>query len=66
MNKFTKDDSPFLIHLTYTAPHYPLHAKPEDIAKYRGKYKDIGGWLNTVSSGGRGCGIWGSLPIAGS
>ncbi|MEM7602279.1 MAG: sulfatase-like hydrolase/transferase, partial [Verrucomicrobiota bacterium] len=28
--------------LGYTAPHYPLHAKPEDIAKYRGKY--AGGW----------------------
>src|SRR5262249_18064165 len=25
-----------------TAPHFPLHAKPEDIAKYRGKYQ--GGW----------------------
>jgi len=30
---------PFLLHLCYTAPHYPLHAKPEDIAKYRGKYR---------------------------
>ena len=45
VNKFAKDDSPFLIHLTYTAPHYPLHAKPEDIARYRGKYKNMGGWL---------------------
>ena len=30
---------PFFVHLTYTAPHYPLHAKPADIAKYRGKYR---------------------------
>ena len=30
---------PFFVHVTYTAPHYPLHAKPADIAKYRGKYK---------------------------
>jgi arylsulfatase len=30
---------PFLLHLCYTAPHYPLHAKPEDIARYRGKFK---------------------------
>lgn len=30
---------PFFVHVTYTAPHYPLHAKPEDIAKYRGKFK---------------------------
>jgi len=29
---------PFFIHLCYTAPHYPLHAKPEDIAKYKGRY----------------------------
>ena len=33
---------PFFIHLTYTAPHYPIHAKPADIAKYRGKFS--GGW----------------------
>ena len=31
--------SPSLLYLPYTAPHYPLHAWPEDIAKYRGKYK---------------------------
>ena len=31
-------DDPFFLHLTYTAPHYPIHAKPEDIAKYRGKF----------------------------
>ncbi len=30
---------PFFVHLTYTCPHYPLHAKPADIAKYRGKFK---------------------------
>jgi arylsulfatase len=34
--------TPFFLHLCYTAPHFPLHAKPEDIAKYRGKYRD--GW----------------------
>jgi arylsulfatase len=33
---------PFFLHLCYTAPHFPLHAKPEDIARYRGKYRD--GW----------------------
>jgi arylsulfatase len=35
-------EQPFFLHLTYTAPHFPLHARPEDIAKYRGKYRD--GW----------------------
>lgn len=33
---------PFFHYLPYTAPHYPLHAKPEDIAKYKGVYSD--GW----------------------
>ena len=32
-------DKPFFLHVCYTAPHYPLHAKPEDIAKYKGKFK---------------------------
>ncbi len=29
---------PFFLYLAYTAPHWPLHAHPGDIAKYRGKY----------------------------
>ena len=32
-------DQPFFLHLCYTAPHFPLHARPEDIAKYRGRYR---------------------------
>ena len=39
MEKFAKQDPPFFLHICFTAPHYPLHAKPEDIAKYRGKFK---------------------------
>lgn len=31
---------PFFINLNYTAPHFPLHALPEDIARYRGKYAE--------------------------
>jgi arylsulfatase A-like enzyme len=34
-----KDEKPFFLYLAYTAPHWPLHAWPEDIAKYRGKYR---------------------------
>ncbi len=30
---------PFFLYLSYTAPHLPLHAFPEDIAKYRGRYR---------------------------
>ena len=32
-------DKPFFLYVAYTAPHWPLHAWPEDIARYRGKYK---------------------------
>lgn len=38
----TQDQQPFFLHVCYTAPHYPLHAKPADIARYRGKYRE--GW----------------------
>ena len=37
-----RDDRPFFLYLAYTAPHWPLHAWPEDIAKYKGKYRK--GW----------------------
>lgn len=33
---------PFFLYVTYTAAHWPLHAKPADIAKYKGKYDK--GW----------------------
>ena len=36
------DEKPFFLHVTYTAPHWPLHAHEEDIARYEGKYGD--GW----------------------
>ncbi|MFT5151664.1 MAG: arylsulfatase A-like enzyme [Planctomycetota bacterium] len=39
---FAEDNAPFFLHLCFTAPHYPLHALPQDIAKYRGTYK--AGW----------------------
>lgn len=29
---------PFFLYVAMTAPHWPLHAKPEDIARYKGKY----------------------------
>ncbi|MFA4868935.1 MAG: arylsulfatase [Pedobacter sp.] len=35
-------NKPFYLHLTFNAPHFPIQALPEDIAKYRGKYKK--GW----------------------
>lgn len=42
IKKHTATGKPFFHYIPYTAPHYPLHAKPEDIAKYKGKYKQ--GW----------------------
>ena len=36
------EDQPFFLYLAYTAPHWPLHAHPEDIAKYDGVYAN--GW----------------------
>jgi len=39
--KENKNDNPFFLYVAYTAPHWPLHALEEDIAKYKGKY-DIG------------------------
>jgi len=35
-------DKPFFLYMAYNAPHYPLHALPEDIEKYRGKF--MKGW----------------------
>ena len=29
---------PFFHYVAFTAPHFPLHALPEDIEKYRGRY----------------------------
>ncbi len=32
-------ERPFFLYLAFNAPHWPLQAPPEDIAKYRGKYR---------------------------
>ena len=42
LEEYKDEDKPFLLYLPYTAPHYPLHAWPEDIAKYKGKF--MMGW----------------------
>jgi arylsulfatase A-like enzyme len=38
----TTPDQPWFLYLAYNAPHFPLHARPEDIAKYRNRYAT--GW----------------------
>ncbi len=35
-------NKPFLSYVAFIAPHFPLHAKPEDIAKVSDRYRD--GW----------------------
>lgn len=36
------DGQPFFLYLAYNAPHWPLHAPEDDIARYEGTYRD--GW----------------------
>jgi arylsulfatase len=42
LDEYSKDDKPFFLYVAHTAPHWPLHALPEDIAKYRDRYQE--GW----------------------
>lgn len=42
IDEFAEAGRPFFLHVAYTAPHWPLHALPEDIDKYRGSY--LRGW----------------------
>ncbi len=38
LEEYKDEEKPFFLYMAYTAPHDPLMAWPEDIAKYRGKY----------------------------
>lgn len=38
VNEYAASKKPFFMYLAYTAPHWPLHALPEDIAKYENVY----------------------------
>jgi len=42
LDEHTERPEPFFLYLAFTAPHWPLHAWPEDIAKYKGSY--LCGW----------------------
>jgi len=33
-----KPDQPFFMYVAYTCAHWPMHALPEDVARYKGKY----------------------------
>jgi arylsulfatase A-like enzyme len=42
MEEQNKTGKPFFLYVAYTAPHWPLNALPEDIARYKGKFDK--GW----------------------
>lgn len=37
-----ENEDPFFLYVAHTAPHWPMHALPKDIQKYKGRYD--GGW----------------------
>ncbi len=37
-HKTENADSPFFMYVSFTAAHWPMHARESDIAKYRGRY----------------------------
>ena len=41
-HKENSEGNPFFQYVAYTAPHWPLHAHPEDIEKYKGRFDS--GW----------------------
>lgn len=42
IGEYGRRPEPFFLYLAFTAPHWPLHALPEEIARYRGRY--MKGW----------------------
>lgn len=42
LDEIKDQPDPFLLYVAYNAPHWPIQALPEDIAKYKGKYLE--GW----------------------
>lgn len=39
IREFSSGDGPFFLYVAHTAPHWPLHALPHDIEKYKDVYK---------------------------
>lgn len=50
IDEFSQGGDPFFLYVAYTAPHWPLHALPQDIAKYEGRF--LKGW-DAVRAGRR-------------
>ena len=39
ISEYGARENPFFMYVAYTSPHWPLHARESDIAKYRGRYE---------------------------
>ena len=42
LDRYAGDEQPFFLYIAHTAPHHPLQAPEDEIARYRGKY--LMGW----------------------
>lgn len=42
VRRYAEDEDPFFMYVAHTAPHWPLHARQEEIQKYSGRYRE--GW----------------------
>ena len=42
LRELSQQDKPFFLYVAYTAPHWPIQARPEEIAKYKERYTS--GW----------------------
>lgn len=42
LDEIKDQPNPFFLYVAYNAPHWPIQALPEDIAKYKGRY--LSGW----------------------
>ncbi|EHQ24985.1 sulfatase [Mucilaginibacter paludis DSM 18603] len=42
LDQIKNDPKPFFLYVAYNAPHWPIQALPQDIARYKGKY--LNGW----------------------
>jgi arylsulfatase A-like enzyme len=42
IHEFARSDRPFFLYVAHCAPHWPLHARPQDVQRYRETY--TAGW----------------------
>ena len=42
VRRYADDEEPFFMYVSHTAPHWPLHAREEELQQYSGRYRE--GW----------------------